>query len=92
MLSTIPEAGKAVEQGSTVEFTLSNGKVEMVDVIGVSLDAAVGLLTADDRQLNVTPVQDTSCPTEAGSPITHQSLPPGEVSQGSEVELTYCAG
>ncbi|MFD5863635.1 Stk1 family PASTA domain-containing Ser/Thr kinase [Agromyces sp. NPDC127015] len=92
VLSTNPEAGKAVEQGSTVEFTLSNGKVEMVDVIGVSLDAAVGLLTADDRQLNVTPVQDTSCPTEPGSPITHQSLAPGEVPQGSEVELTYCAG
>uniref|UniRef100_UPI00351CFD21 Stk1 family PASTA domain-containing Ser/Thr kinase n=1 Tax=Agromyces sp. H17E-10 TaxID=2932244 RepID=UPI00351CFD21 len=92
VIATNPEAGKSVEKGSTVEFTLSNGKVEMPDVTGVSLDAAMGLLTDDAHQLQVNPVQDTSCPTKEGSPITHQSVAPGEVAQGSAVDLTYCAG
>ncbi|MET0955208.1 MAG: PASTA domain-containing protein, partial [Cryobacterium sp.] len=78
--------------GSTVDFTVSSGQVTMPDVVGQALTAANSLLQADAVQLvpNLTP--DYTCDSQAGSPVTKQSLAPGDVPQKSEVELTYCAG
>ena len=92
VLSTSPEAGASVEAGSTVEFVLSNGMVLLPDLTGQTLAAASDYLTADNLQLSPVPVPDTACPTAPGSPITRQSLAPGDVPQHSEVQLTYCAG
>ena len=92
VLSTSPAGGEFVEAGTTVNFTISSGNVTLPDLIGQSLAAATSYLTADNLQLVATPVPDPSCKSEPGSPITKQSLAPGDVPQRSEVELTYCAG
>ncbi|MCD2440839.1 Stk1 family PASTA domain-containing Ser/Thr kinase [Agromyces sp. SYSU K20354] len=92
VLSTSPEAGASVEMGSTVQFVLSNGMVLLPDLTGQTLAAASDYLMADNLQLNPVPVPDAACPTAPGSPITHQSLAPGDVPQHSDVQLTYCAG
>ncbi|MFF2272598.1 Stk1 family PASTA domain-containing Ser/Thr kinase [Agromyces sp. NPDC058136] len=92
VLRTTPEGGASVQAGSTVEFVLSNGQVTLPDVTGQTIKAASDFLTSDELQLNPIPKPDNQCPTAPGSPVTRQSLPPGSVPQGSDVELTYCAG
>ncbi|WP_022889133.1 Stk1 family PASTA domain-containing Ser/Thr kinase [Agromyces italicus] len=92
VMKTTPAAGESVELGSTVEFTLSNGQVTLTDLRTQSLQAASDFLTSDELQLNPIPKPDPSCPSAPGSPVTNQSLAPGQVPQHSDVELTYCAG
>ncbi len=92
VLDTDPESGASVEVGSTVNFTISNGSVTLPDVTGQTLEAASSYLSAENLQLTPVPKPDSGCASEPGSPVTQQSLPPGDVPQRSEVELTYCAG
>lgn len=92
VLGTDPEAGASVEIGSTVNFRLSNGKVTLTDLTGQSLAAASSFLQSQSLQLTPVPKPDPACASQPGSPVTQQSLAPGEVPQHSEVELTYCAG
>jgi serine/threonine protein kinase/transcription elongation GreA/GreB family factor len=92
VLGTSPEAGGSVEVGSTVNFRISNGSVTLTDLTGQTLEAASSYLSAENLQLTPVPKPDPACASQPGSPITRQSLPPGDVPQRSEVELTYCAG
>ncbi|MGI9824983.1 Stk1 family PASTA domain-containing Ser/Thr kinase [Agromyces sp. Marseille-Q5079] len=92
VLGTSPEAGASVEVGSTVNFDISNGSVTLPDLTGQTLEAASSYLSAENLQLTPVPKPDPACASQPGSPVTQQSLPPGDVPQRSEVELTYCAG
>ncbi|MCI2956844.1 Stk1 family PASTA domain-containing Ser/Thr kinase [Agromyces atrinae] len=92
VLSTTPASGTTVNLGSTVDFVVSNGLVELGTIIGQPLETATQYLTADERQLNPIPRPDDSCEAEDGQPVTQQSLAPGDVPQRSDVELTYCTG
>ena len=92
VLGTNPEPSASVPVGSTVDFRISNGMVTLTDLTGQTLTAATSFLAAENLQLNAIPEPDPSCKAEQGSPVTRQSLPPGEVPQHSDVELTYCAG
>ena len=92
VLATVPEPSSKTPIGVTVDFTVSSGQVTMPDVVGQPLTAANALLQATTVQLEPDLTPDYTCDTEPGSPVTKQSLPPGDVPQGSEVELTYCAG
>ncbi|GAA2446611.1 Stk1 family PASTA domain-containing Ser/Thr kinase [Agromyces soli] len=92
VLSTDPAAKTKVEVGATVKFTVSSGKVTLTDLTGQSLEAATSVLQSQSVQLVPVPVPDPDCASEPGSPVTQQSLAPGDVPQGSEVQLTYCAG
>ena len=92
VLGTTPEAGAAAELGSTVDFRISSGSVTLPDVTGQTLEAATSYLAAENLQLTAVPKPDASCKAEPGSPVTNQSLAPGDVPQHSTVELTYCAG
>ncbi len=92
VLGTTPEAGAAAELGSTVDFRISSGMVTLPDVTGQTLEAATSYLAAENLQLTAVPKPDGSCKSEPGSPVTNQSLAPGDVPQHSSVELTYCAG
>lgn len=91
VLATTPAAGTSVQSGSTVDFRLSNGKVTLPDLTGQTLAAASDYLRSASLQLNPIPAPDPSCPAEEGSPVVAQSLPPGDVPQGSDVTLKYCA-
>ena len=92
VLGTTPAAGSSAEKGSTVNFSISDGMVTLTDLTGQSLSAASSFLQSQSLQLTPVPKPDPGCKSEPGSPVTQQSLPPGEVPQHSEVELTYCAG
>jgi serine/threonine-protein kinase len=92
VLGSDPAAGTSVEIGSTVNFKISNGRVTLTDLTGQSLAAASSFLQSQNLQLVPVPVPDPECASQPGSPVTRQSLPPGEVPQKSEVELSYCAG
>lgn len=92
VLGTAPEAGASVEVGSTVDFRISSGMVTLTDVTGQTLEAATSYLAAENLQLTAVPKPDASCKAAPGSPVTKQSLAPGDVPQHSTVELTYCAG
>ncbi|MBT2497790.1 Stk1 family PASTA domain-containing Ser/Thr kinase [Agromyces sp. ISL-38] len=92
VMGTNPEQGASVEAGSTVDFTLSSGLVTLSDLTGQTLAAASSYLSAENLQLNPVPKPDATCKSQPGSPVTQQSLAPGDVPQHSDVELTYCAG
>jgi serine/threonine protein kinase len=90
VMQTDPAASAQIAQGSTVKLVLSNGKVTMPDVMGQPLSDAQSLLEASD--LTVTTRRDPSCVRADGSPVSQQSVPPGDVAQRSTVGLTYCTG
>lgn len=92
VLRTDPIAKGSVFAGVTVNFVVSSGVVTLSDVTGQSLSAASDLLSAPNLQLIPIPMPDSTCKSEAGSPVTKQSLAPGDVPQKSEVTLSYCAG
>ena len=92
VLSTDPPALSAEKTGVTVNFTVSSGLVTLPDLVGQSLVAASDLLGGAEVQLVPMPTPDPGCPSKPGSPVTKQSLPPGDVPQKSEVALTYCSG
>ncbi|WP_104163722.1 Stk1 family PASTA domain-containing Ser/Thr kinase [Cryobacterium sp. N22] len=92
VLETIPAPEEKTPVGSTVDFTVSSGLVTMPNVVGQALTAATALLQADKTQLELDLEPDYTCDSVDGSPVTEQSLPPGDVPQKSEVVLTYCAG
>jgi beta-lactam-binding protein with PASTA domain len=66
--------------------------VTLTDLTGQTLSAASSYLSAENLQLTPVPKPDASCKSQPGSPVTQQSLAPGDVPQKSSVELTYCAG
>jgi len=90
VMQTDPASSAQVDQGSSVKLVLSNGKVSMPDVLGQPLVEAQSLLEASE--LTVTTRRDPSCVRADGSPVSQQSVPPGDVAQRSTVALTYCTG
>ncbi|WP_035879195.1 Stk1 family PASTA domain-containing Ser/Thr kinase [Cryobacterium sp. MLB-32] len=93
VMSTDPAAEAAEVAGVTVDFVVSSGLVALRDMTGQALSAATDLLGGDTLRLVVTqPEPDYTCKQAPGSPVTNQSLAPGDVPQNSEITLTYCAG
>ena len=92
VLSTDPAAKSSTQAGATINFVVSSGLVTLTDLTGQSLSAASDLLGGPSLQLVALPQADYTCPAAAGSPVTKQSLAPGDVPQKSEVSLIYCAG
>jgi serine/threonine protein kinase len=90
VMQTDPASSQQVDKGSAVKLILSNGKVSLPDVLGQPLVDAQKLLEASD--LTVTTRRDPSCGRADGSPVSQQSVPPGDVAQRSTVSLTYCTG
>ena len=92
VISTDPVALSSEHAGVTVNFVVSSGTVELIDLRGQSLTAASELLQSSNLQLVAVPKPDDSCPSQPGNPVTNQSMAPGDVPQKSTVELTYCSG
>lgn len=92
VLRTDPEAGSEEQVGYTVNFVVSSGLVTLPDLTGQSLSAATDLLAGANSRLASTPQPDPGCPAEPNSPVTTQSLAPGDVEQDATIILTYCAG
>jgi serine/threonine protein kinase len=84
VVSSTPAPGEAVAQGSTVTVTISNGHVEVPDVVGQDVGAATTALIA--LQLDVKAVGDLSC---SGGKISSQSIK-GDQPQKSAITINYC--
>ncbi|PPG44093.1 Stk1 family PASTA domain-containing Ser/Thr kinase [Rathayibacter sp. AY2B5] len=93
VLSASPGAGQQVAPGTPVDLTVSSGQVTLPDLVGTSLSSALATVASEKLQLVGVEVPDETCDaTRANPPITTQSLAPGDVPQGSTVQLGYCAG
>ncbi|MBB5643064.1 Stk1 family PASTA domain-containing Ser/Thr kinase [Cryobacterium roopkundense] len=92
VMSTDPEAQAAEVAGVTVNYIVSSGLVTLSDMTGQSLSAATDLVGGETLRLVATPDPDYTCEQAPGSPVTNQSLAPGDVPQNTEISLTYCAG
>jgi serine/threonine protein kinase len=84
VVSSTPAPGEAVAQGSTVTVTISNGHVDVPDVVGQDVGAATTALIA--LQLDVKAVGDLSC---SGGKISSQSIK-GDQPQKSAITINYC--
>ncbi len=89
VLSVSPEPGKRLDRGQAVDVVVSTGKVGIPDVVGQALEVAQSMLNG---LAIVTPVPRDDCPRESGYPVIEQSLPPGQQTQGSTINLSYCSG
>ena len=87
VMSTDPEVATEHAKGTVVNLTVSDGKVSLPNVTQQPYPTANATLAA--LGLTVTPVPTSSC---AGSTVTQQSAPAGDIAQGSTITLTYCAG
>ncbi|KZX22506.1 Stk1 family PASTA domain-containing Ser/Thr kinase [Rathayibacter tanaceti] len=93
VLSASPAAGQQVAPGTPIDLVVSSGQVTLPDLVGTSLSSALATLASEKLQLVGVEVPDESCDaTRANPPITTQSRAPGDVPQGSTIQLGYCAG
>ena len=91
VISTDPDATGKAHEGDPISLTISSGKVTLADLTGQTIQAATGILS--QLGLTANPKPDPSCPQDSGAPLVHtQSVAPGDVPQGSSVDLTYCSG
>ena len=88
VIGSDPEAGAKLSGGSVVDIIVSNGKIEIPDVVGMSVGQATGLLQGSSLQLDVTVMPDATC---GGQKIGSQSIK-GEAPQHSKISIVYCAG
>jgi serine/threonine-protein kinase len=91
-IGTTPAGGTEAEEGSLVTLLVSNGRIELPSVSGMTLKAATDLLRGPTLLLSPTVTPDPACPKAAELVINKQSVPPGQVTQGIAVTLTYCNG
>lgn len=82
-----PEEGTRLPAGTIINIVVSNGKIKIPDVVGMSVGKATRILRGPDLQLDVTVISDNSC---SGQQIGSQSLR-GEAPQQSSITIVYCA-
>jgi serine/threonine-protein kinase len=91
VISTDPGANGQAHEGDAIGLHVSSGKVTLTDLTGQTIQAATGILS--QLGLTANPKPDPSCPQDKGATMVHtQSVAPGDVPQGSAVDITYCSG
>ncbi|MFL0388699.1 Stk1 family PASTA domain-containing Ser/Thr kinase [Curtobacterium sp. 179-B 9B NHS] len=86
VMSSDPGSSTQLTKGSVVNLTVSNGKVQMPDVTQQPISAANEALANLGLKVVASPTY-----TCTGSTVVQQSVPQGDVAQGSTITLTYCA-
>jgi serine/threonine-protein kinase len=87
VIGSDPEEGTRLPAGTVINIVVSNGKIKIPDVVGMSVGKATRILRGPDLQLDVTVVADNTC---GGQQIGSQSLK-GESPQQSTITIVYCA-
>ena len=87
VMATTPQPDTPVRPGDAITITVSNGKVLIPNVVGLTVGEANPFLTGPSMQLSVRLEIATDC---IGQTVRSQYLPPGEHPQRSEITLTYC--
>lgn len=91
VISTDPGPNASAHEGDPIGLHVSSGKVTLTDLTGQTIQAATGILS--QLGLTANPKPDPSCPQDKGATMVHtQSVSPGDVPQGTAVDLTYCSG
>lgn len=87
VISSEPASGAKTREGETVDLFVSNGMVQVPQLIGQPIASATTAISA--LQLSITAAPDPGC---TGGAVTAQSLPAGDQPQRSDITLTYCSG
>ncbi len=92
VIQTNPPAGTSVKPGTTITLIVSKGQVQVPDVVGMPIDAAIAALTeAGFNPGQIAQQQDPTATKPAGQ-VTEQSVDPGSmVSPDSRIALTVSA-
>ena len=91
VVGVTPGSGEQVDAGSTVDIILSNGKVEVPSLVGLSRDAAIAALTASDTLLSTNIETVTTTAQPAGTVISQSATPGTLIEQGSTVTIRVAA-
>ncbi|MFW0121550.1 Stk1 family PASTA domain-containing Ser/Thr kinase [Rothia sp. CCM 9419] len=91
VVSLSKEPGSKVAAGSTIDIVLSDGKVTVPELIGLSRDQAIAALSAPDVLLstNIETVQTNAAP--AGTVLSQSSAAGTTIGQGSTVTIRVAA-
>lgn len=88
VIESMPAAGTKVAAGTVVIITISNGLVEVPNVVNYSISEAQNKLTAPEVGLTVSIGTQEACATAPkGTIVLEQSIAPGDAPQGSEITL-----
>ncbi len=83
------DAGRRVDEGTTVDLVVSDGNVELPDLTGEPISEAQADLERLGLSAKVVPIGDCGPATET---VAYQATPAGPGPQGSEVVLQQCDG
>jgi eukaryotic-like serine/threonine-protein kinase len=92
VLSASEDEGESVPTGTAVDLVVATGTVTIVDFTGYTVDAATRQLESDTLRLAVIVAEDPDCAATSPTTVIRQSLAPGDVPVGSEIELVTCSG
>ncbi len=84
-----PGTGVELGAGEPVNLVVSNGKVQVPDVVGKTIQKAKELLEGPAVQYTVIVQTDTTC---TGAVVKSQSIRAGDGPQYQTITLVYCAG
>jgi len=84
-----PAVGTTLDSGEAVNLVVSNGKVQVPNVVGKSIQTAKELLEGAAVQYTVVVQTDTSC---SGAVVKSQSIRAGDGPQYQSITVVYCAG
>ncbi len=87
VMGMTPEGGVTARAGTVVDLVVSDGMIDVPQVVGALVADANRAL--DPLGLNLVLTEDASC---AGQVVTAQSLAAGVHPQRSTMTLTYCSG
>lgn len=88
VIESMPAAGTKVAAGTVVIITISNGLVEVPNVVNYSISEAQNRLTAPEVGLTVSIGTQEACATAPkGTIVLEQSIAPGDAPQGSDITL-----
>jgi serine/threonine-protein kinase len=86
VISVTPAAGTSVASGTIINFTVSNGKINVPDVVGLTVDSAKSRVAQSEFGMSAT-VDTGGCTGTVGDTVINQSPKPGLVKQGTDIVL-----
>lgn len=87
VVGVTPGSGEQADAGATIDIILSNGKVEVPSLVGLSRDAAIAALTASDTLLSTNIETVTTTAQPAGTVISQSATAGTLIEQGSTVTI-----
>lgn len=87
VIGVTPASGESAPAGSTVDIILSNGKVEVPSLVGLTRDQAIAALTGPETLLSTNIETVTTTAQPAGTVISQSAAAGTLIEQGSTVTI-----